>query len=155
MYAIANIFDVLSFKINNIDNMFVLGSMHSPNPCGGCFCFIREARAHSKTKSTWCGSSCSMYLCMPYYKIYSPPQIPMFNCFLSKFSMKSPKNRFITSVMTLSKTIFSGGSGDALFHFPTKICISLTVGNTRLIIQNKIVGFFCCKYIQASVLYIK
>lgn len=36
---------------------------------------------------------------------YSPPQMPMFSCLWSKFSMKSPKKRFIKSVTILSNTI--------------------------------------------------
>lgn len=36
---------------------------------------------------------------------YVPPQMPMFNCFLSRFSMKSPRKRFIKSVTMLSNTI--------------------------------------------------
>lgn len=87
-----------------------------------------------------------------------PPQMPMFSWFLSRFSMKSPKKRFIRSVMTLSKTIFLDFGGPYAHYYVFRtynekqqrraalrvICLFITT-TMELPLQSMMTSFLQCK----------
>lgn len=117
-----------------------------------CLVLIHISGGRTRTTKTWpCGLTTmtqfsffnSCFVCVFFFLFYSPPHIPMFNCFLSKFSMKSPRTRFITSVMTISKTIFTVGYYKKIFH--RKKCVRWGEQHTLNRTLGLLIFFYCAR----------